>query len=170
MQYTQGDGNVCGHAGKHGQSGFNEERIPVACKVTLSGSGTRPLTVRVWTDLDSGASDESFGIDNVIITKLGYIPCMSLLIHNHPANLFPFPQLTCPFIPPTNTFLRHLLFVCVSIILIFCFFHMMLILSFVLRSTLALAVITFQASFDDFVKGGFDNGEVSVRQGAGKGV
>ena len=40
----------------------------------LSGSGTRPLTVRVWTNLDSEGNDESFGIDNVIIEKLGYVP------------------------------------------------------------------------------------------------
>ena len=43
----------------------------MACKVLLSGSDTMPLTVRVWTNLDSGANDESFGIDNVIIQKIG---------------------------------------------------------------------------------------------------
>ena len=33
------------------------------------------LMVRVWTSLDGDASDESFGIDNVVITKLeeGYL-------------------------------------------------------------------------------------------------
>ena len=36
---------------------------------------TVPLTVRVWTSLDGDASDESFGIDNVVIAKLeeGYL-------------------------------------------------------------------------------------------------
>ena len=61
------------HMGKAvcGQTGFkSEQRFPVACKVTLSGSGNRPLTVRVWTTLNQGANDESFGIDNVVIQKL----------------------------------------------------------------------------------------------------
>ena len=70
MQYTRGDGNVCGGKGPKGNNGFNEERFPVACKVTLSGSGTRPLMVRVWSNLDSDAKDESFGIDNVIVQKI----------------------------------------------------------------------------------------------------
>ena len=43
------------------------------CYVTLStGSeaATAPLTVQVWAKLDGDASDESFGIDNVVISKL----------------------------------------------------------------------------------------------------
>ena len=66
MEYTRGDGNVCGrHGANEGDFGFNEQRFAVACEVTLSGSGTRPLVVRVWTNLNSEAQDESFGIDNV---------------------------------------------------------------------------------------------------------
>ena len=52
----------CGHGGN-----YKEERYPVACKATLSGVGDRPLTLRVWTSLDQGSQDESFGIDNVVI-------------------------------------------------------------------------------------------------------
>ena len=48
----------------------SEERFAVACKVTLLGSGNRPLTVRVWTTLDQTSKDESFGIDNVVVQKL----------------------------------------------------------------------------------------------------
>ena len=39
------------------------------CMARLVGSGNQPLTVRVWTNLDGNARDESFGIDNVVITK-----------------------------------------------------------------------------------------------------
>ena len=51
---------------------FKEERYRVTgCYVTLPesralGSG---LTVRVWTNLDSGATDESFAIDNVAVEE-----------------------------------------------------------------------------------------------------
>ena len=51
---------------------FKEERFRVTgCDITLSGSeeANIPLTVRVWTNLDGGADDESFGIDNVVIAK-----------------------------------------------------------------------------------------------------
>ena len=50
---------------------FKEERFRVTgCFVTLSGSDVKfPLTVRVWTNLDGDASDESFAIDNVFIQK-----------------------------------------------------------------------------------------------------
>ena len=55
-----------------GQNQANEDAVPVTgCSVTLFGSGNVPLTVRVWTNLDSDAKDESFGIDNVIVQKLG---------------------------------------------------------------------------------------------------
>ena len=55
-----------------GQGGFgpsNEDAIPVTeCSITLYGSGTVPLYVRVWTNLDSkDAKQESFGITNVVI-------------------------------------------------------------------------------------------------------
>ena len=47
---------------------FKEEMFRVTgCYVTLSGS--QVLTVRVWTNLDGDAADESFGIDNVFIQK-----------------------------------------------------------------------------------------------------
>ena len=55
-----------------GQGAFgpwNEAAIPVTkCSITLKGSGTVPLRVRVWTNLDSSdAKQESFGITNVVI-------------------------------------------------------------------------------------------------------
>ena len=41
------------------------------CQVTLSARSEAvvPLTVRVWTNLDEDATDESFGIDNVVISR-----------------------------------------------------------------------------------------------------
>ena len=58
-----------------GQSRFrawNEAAVSVAgCSITLSGSGYKPLTVRVWTNLDRmDAKEESFGIDNVVIQSV----------------------------------------------------------------------------------------------------
>ena len=53
---------------------FKEEKFRVTgCYITLSASDDTdvvPLTVRVWTNLDGEANDESFGIDNFIIAKL----------------------------------------------------------------------------------------------------
>ena len=53
---------------------FKEESFRVTgCTIALASSETSPtvpLTVRVWTSLDGDASDESFGIDNVVVTKL----------------------------------------------------------------------------------------------------
>ena len=48
---------------------FKEERFrATGCFVVLSGLQVQmPLTVRVWTSLDGDATDESFGIDNVVI-------------------------------------------------------------------------------------------------------
>ena len=52
---------------------FKEERFRVTgCYVTLPktlGDDNAPLTVRVWTNLDQEADDESFGIDNVVISE-----------------------------------------------------------------------------------------------------
>ena len=52
--------------------GFKEERFRVTgCVATLPFSEVdAPLTVRVWTNLDGKADDESFGIDNVVVTKI----------------------------------------------------------------------------------------------------
>ena len=48
---------------------FLEERFPVTgCFATLEAN--MPLTVRVWTNLDSHSRDESFAIDNVVIRLL----------------------------------------------------------------------------------------------------
>ena len=47
---------------------FKEERFRVTgCDVTVLSWW---LTVRVWTSLDGPADDESFGIGNVVITKI----------------------------------------------------------------------------------------------------
>ena len=49
---------------------YKEERFRVTdCYVALEVN--MPLTVRVWTSLDGDASDESFGIDNVVVRLLG---------------------------------------------------------------------------------------------------
>ena len=50
---------------------YLEEVFRVAgCYATLSGSEAKlPLTVRVWTNLDGDASDESFGINNVLVEQ-----------------------------------------------------------------------------------------------------
>ena len=64
LHYSAGK-SQCGHFGT-----LQEERFPVSCAVKLSGAGLRPLTVRVWTTLDQGTNDESFGIDNVVIQQL----------------------------------------------------------------------------------------------------
>ena len=50
---------------------FKEEIFPVrGCYVTLPPADTPlPLRVKVWTNLDGDANDESFGIDNVVIKK-----------------------------------------------------------------------------------------------------
>ena len=51
---------------------FKEEIFRITgCDITLWGApdSLLPLTVYVWTNLDGNASDESFGIDNVIVSK-----------------------------------------------------------------------------------------------------
>ena len=48
----------------------NEKGYPVfGCSVKLRGFGDKPLKIRVWTDLDEPRTDESFGIDNVVIRR-----------------------------------------------------------------------------------------------------
>ena len=52
---------------------YKEELFRVTgCYVELSAASKAmaPLTVCVWTNLDGDADDESFGIDNVVISKL----------------------------------------------------------------------------------------------------
>ena len=84
--YVSVNGNVCWiKNGLRGTDGtqlcggwFKEESFRVTgCYITLSAplGATVPLTVRVWTNLDGDADDESFGIDNVLVTKLeeGYL-------------------------------------------------------------------------------------------------
>ena len=56
---------------------FKEQSFPVTgCNATLTATSgdTIPLTVRVWTDLDQAANDESFGIDNVVVKTIEAIP------------------------------------------------------------------------------------------------
>ena len=49
---------------------WKDEASPVTgCTGALSSAG--PLTVRVWTTLNQDANDESFGIDNVVVTHAG---------------------------------------------------------------------------------------------------
>ena len=84
--YVSVNGNVCwikndlrGTDGTQLCGGwFKEERFRVTgCYITLSAAleATVPLTVRVWTNLDGDADDESFGIDNVVVAKIedGYL-------------------------------------------------------------------------------------------------
>ena len=49
---------------------FTENSYRVTCTEELSGPDNRELTVRVWTNLDDNAHDESFGIDNVVVTRI----------------------------------------------------------------------------------------------------
>ena len=56
-----------------GQRPWNEDAVPVTgCSVTLSGSGNVPLTVRVWTNLESkdATKEKSFGITNFAIQNV----------------------------------------------------------------------------------------------------
>merc|ERR1712025_229459 len=54
---------LCGQ--KH--NGWNEEKIKVSCTGEANSKGE--FTVRVYTQLNSAANDESFGIDNAVLTK-----------------------------------------------------------------------------------------------------
>ena len=66
--------DILGTRGSQMCGGFyKEERFRVTgCYVTLPATwgDPAPLTVRVWTNLDMRANDESFGIDNVVVTKI----------------------------------------------------------------------------------------------------
>ena len=66
--------NLAGPTGTHmcGDGWFKEEIFRVkGCYVTLSSAsgGLVPLKVRVWTDLDGDAKEESFGINNIVIAQ-----------------------------------------------------------------------------------------------------
>ena len=61
----------CGQIADGKNPWFKEEAYQVTgCEVALSGSGNRPLTVRVWTNLDEDADYESFGIGDVVIQRI----------------------------------------------------------------------------------------------------
>ena len=61
LNASQGE-QICGQ----GHSGWNEERMLVQCTApAVNGK----FTVRVYTTLNSGAQDESFAIDNVVLTN-----------------------------------------------------------------------------------------------------
>merc|ERR1712224_1162669 len=53
---------LCGQ--KHG--GWHEEKYKVTC---TGDAKNGQFTVRVYTTLNSAANDESFGIDNAVLTK-----------------------------------------------------------------------------------------------------
>ena len=68
---TSGTKNECGGSANRllYRRVFMEERFPViGCFATLEAN--MPLTVRVWTNLNSHSRDESFAIDNVVIKPL----------------------------------------------------------------------------------------------------
>ena len=80
------NGNICwfktrvtGTDGTQSCGGrFKEEVFRVtSCYVNLTTTSEAivPLKVRVWTNLDGDADDESFGIDNVVVAKIedGYL-------------------------------------------------------------------------------------------------
>ena len=54
---------------------FEEDFVVSGCSISLCGSGNQPLTVKVFTNLDEDAIDESFGIDNVVIRDVGLYAC-----------------------------------------------------------------------------------------------
>ena len=60
---------------------WNEQSVPVTCEAdAVDGK----LTVRVYTNLDSSGVDESFGIDNVKISK---ISTGTVLLHVLPVRI-----------------------------------------------------------------------------------
>ena len=65
-KFTYTDGTKqCGNGGT--TKAPTDELVAVKCE---GESNSGKLTVRVHTDLDQGAADESFAIDNVVITKI----------------------------------------------------------------------------------------------------
>ena len=82
IAYISINGNICwikmgitGSVGKQLCGGFFKEEIFrfTGCRITLSAAASEtivPLAVSVWTNLDGDADDESFGIDNVVISKV----------------------------------------------------------------------------------------------------
>ena len=49
---------------------FEKDFFVSGCSISLCGSGNQPLTVKVFTNLDQDAKDESFGIDNVVVQRI----------------------------------------------------------------------------------------------------
>ena len=66
--------NLVGTTGKQLCGGWYKEEVFLVkgCRVNLSAAPgvDVPLTVRIWTDLDGDAHDESFGIDNVVVARV----------------------------------------------------------------------------------------------------
>ena len=63
LRASQGK-QICGK----GHNNWNEDKIKVQCTApAVNGK----FTVRVYTTLNSGAQDESFGIDNVVLKRVG---------------------------------------------------------------------------------------------------
>ena len=69
--YAEAGTQQCGQIADEKNPWFKEEAYQVTgCEVVLSGSGNRPLTVRVWTNLDEDADYESFGIGDVVVQRI----------------------------------------------------------------------------------------------------
>ena len=50
---------------------WDDDSVPVVgCIKRLKGGGDQQVKVRVWTNLDQGPEDESFGIDNVLVQEI----------------------------------------------------------------------------------------------------
>ena len=50
---------------------WDDDSVPVVgCIKRLKGGGTKEVKVKVWTNLDQGPQDESFGIDNILIQEI----------------------------------------------------------------------------------------------------
>ena len=66
--------NLLGTNGEQLCGGWYKEQVfrVKGCRVKLYGApgADVPLTVRIWTDLDGDATDESFAVDNLRISKL----------------------------------------------------------------------------------------------------
>ena len=66
--------NLVGTSGTQLCGGWYKEEVfrLRGCYITLSSTWEEdvPLTVRIWTDLDGDAADESFGIDNIVLAQV----------------------------------------------------------------------------------------------------